>query len=117
MAWLFFQDITKIKEEYKTQLQNVQGTGTDKDKEKLKKITLDGHTIGSHTYSHQNLAILNENDLLFEIVNSKKRYPWIDSEDLYHPNVVIISDGHKFKETHELIAKLDALTTQYKKGS
>jgi len=41
-----------------------------------------------------------------EILNNASRHPWIDTEDFHHDNIVIISDGYKFKEMHQVIAKL-----------
>jgi hypothetical protein len=41
-----------------------------------------------------------------EVQNGYGRYPWIDSENFYHPKVVVVSDGHDFKRKHKLLASL-----------
>src|ERR1019366_4413894 len=42
-----------------------------------------------------------------EIINGKTRHPWVDSEDLSHDEMVIVSDGYGFKEVHKILAKLN----------
>lgn len=53
---------------------------------------------------------INKNDhaifLKNEIQNGFKKYQWIDSENLYHPNIVIVSDGYNFKEKHKILSNL-----------
>ena len=41
-----------------------------------------------------------------EIMNSKVRYPWIDTEKFSHPNILIVSDGFNFAEHQRIIADL-----------
>lgn len=41
-----------------------------------------------------------------EVQNGFQRYQWVDSEKMYCPNVVIVSDGYNFKEKHKLLASL-----------
>lgn len=41
-----------------------------------------------------------------ELVNSRLKYPWIDSENINCDMAVIVSDGHDFAEQHALIAAL-----------
>jgi len=53
-----------------------------------------------------NNTINSEDHFLFinnEFENSMKRYSWVDTENFYLPNVVIISDGYYFKEKHQKI--------------
>jgi len=53
-----------------------------------------------------NNTINNEDHFLFinnEFENNMKRYSWVDTENFYLPNVIIISDGYKFKEKHQEI--------------
>ena len=50
----------------------------------------------------------NEYALLLknEIINTKNRYAWIDSEDFQHDKIVIVSDGYKFEEMNKVLEKL-----------
>ena len=41
-----------------------------------------------------------------EIQNGFQRHQWVDSEKIYCPNVVIVSDGYNFKEKHKVLAQL-----------
>lgn len=41
-----------------------------------------------------------------EIKNGLKRIQWIDSEQIYHPNIIIISDGYDFKEKQKIVSQL-----------
>lgn len=41
-----------------------------------------------------------------EVQNNLQRIQWIDSEKIYHPFIVIVSDGFNFKEKHKLLSKL-----------
>lgn len=41
-----------------------------------------------------------------EVQNGFSRYQWIDSEQLYHPDIVIVSDGYNFKEKHKVLSQL-----------
>lgn len=41
-----------------------------------------------------------------EVNNARQRYPWIDTERLYHDKIVIVSDGYKFEERHQILGKL-----------
>jgi hypothetical protein len=41
-----------------------------------------------------------------ETANQRMNLPDIDSESLFHPNVVIVSDGYDFKERQKLLAQL-----------
>ncbi|MCP4132370.1 MAG: polysaccharide deacetylase family protein [bacterium] len=61
----------------------------------IKELHLQGHEIGSHSYSHQYLTKVSRRELLFEILESKKvierligkntvttfRYPWLDMDE------------------------------------
>lgn len=60
-------------------------------------------------YVDINRTIDPKDHLLFlknEVENGFKRYPWIDSETLYHEKAVIVSDGYDFKKRHKLLATL-----------
>jgi hypothetical protein len=41
-----------------------------------------------------------------EIKNGLKRIQWIDSEQIYHPYIMIISDGYNFKEKQKIFNQL-----------
>lgn len=41
-----------------------------------------------------------------EIQNSLLRIQWIDSEDIYHPNIVIVSDGFDFVNRQKILNSL-----------
>lgn len=41
-----------------------------------------------------------------EFKNNLQRITWIDSEDFDMKNVLIVSDGYKFQEKHQIISKL-----------
>lgn len=41
-----------------------------------------------------------------EMQNNLLRIPWIDSEKIYHPNIIIVSDGYNFKEKHKYLNDL-----------
>lgn len=41
-----------------------------------------------------------------EVQNGFNRYQWIDSEQLHHPDIVIVSDGYGFKEKHKGLGSL-----------
>ena len=52
-------------------------------------------------YIDINNTIKNKDHFLFlqnETQNGFKRMPWIDSESIFHPNIIIVSDGFNFKE-------------------
>lgn len=53
---------------------------------------------------------INEKDhfvfLQNEVKNNLKRYTWINSEQIYHPNILIVSDGYDFKRKHKLLSNL-----------
>lgn len=56
-----------------------------------------------------NQTIKPEDHFLFlknEFENKISRYAWIDSEKLYHPNVIIISDGYDFLKAQEILKEL-----------
>jgi hypothetical protein len=60
-------------------------------------------------YKDINKTINQEDYFLFlqnEIINGKQRYPWIDTENLFHENIVIVSDGFDFKSMHQLLGSL-----------
>lgn len=60
-------------------------------------------------YVDINKTIKNEDHFIFlknEIQNGLNRYPWINSEDVYYPNIVIVSDGFMFKEKHKILNDL-----------
>ena len=42
-----------------------------------------------------------------EFYNNKKRYSWIDSENIYHPTIVIISDGFDFENAQKALQDCD----------
>lgn len=46
-----------------------------------------------------------------EFENSKKKYVNIENEHVIHPNIVIISNGHNFSETHKILSKIDKNVT------
>jgi hypothetical protein len=41
-----------------------------------------------------------------EVQNGFQRYQWVDSEQIVHPDIVIVSDGYNFKEKHKILSKL-----------
>jgi len=41
-----------------------------------------------------------------EVQNGFQRNQWIDSEQIHHPDVVIVSDGYGFKEKQKILSKL-----------
>jgi len=49
-----------------------------------------------------------DRDLLVDnsLENYSQKYPSIDNENIFHPNIVIISDGYGFREKQEILAKL-----------
>lgn len=66
-------------------------------------------TTPSAPYVDINETIEQKDHFLFlrnEKINSLQRYPWIDSENIAHENVVIVSDGYGFKEKQKLLNAL-----------
>ena len=56
-----------------------------------------------------NNTIENKDHFIFlqnEVKNGFQRSQWIDSEEIYHPNIVIVSDGYKFKEKQSILSNL-----------
>lgn len=41
-----------------------------------------------------------------EVQNGMRRYTWIDSEKIYHPRIIIVSDGFEFSKRHKMLADL-----------
>jgi hypothetical protein len=61
-----------------------------------------------------NKTIKSEDHFLFlknEFENRISRYPWIDSEKIYHPNIIIISDGFEFNKIQKIIEELPSNIT------
>jgi hypothetical protein len=57
-------------------------------------------------YLDTNNTIKNQDYFIFlqnEFQNNLDRYPWIDSENLFYPKIVIVSDGFEFNEKQNLI--------------
>jgi hypothetical protein len=46
-----------------------------------------------------------------EVQNNRRRYPWIDSENFLHENILIVSDGFDFKRKHKLLSNLPTNVT------
>lgn len=55
-----------------------------------------------NSFSRKEYEMFLENELM----NSKKKYVNIENEVAHHQNVVIISDGYNFTNTHKMLAKL-----------
>lgn len=56
-----------------------------------------------------NKTIKPEDHFLFlknEFENSINHYTWIDSEKIYHPNIIIISDGYNFEKAQKVLETL-----------
>ena len=56
-----------------------------------------------------NETIKSSDHFLFltnEVQNNFKKYQWVDSEKLFHPNVIIVSDGFDFKKNHHILLQL-----------
>ena len=56
-----------------------------------------------------NETIKSSDHFLFltnEVQNNFKKYQWVDSEQLFHPNVIIVSDGFDFKKNHHILSQL-----------
>lgn len=56
----------------------------------------------NHTISPEDYFVFLKN----EVQNGIKRYTWIDSEKIYHPRIVIISDGFEFSKRHKMLEDL-----------
>ena len=66
-------------------------------------------TINNVPFLDINNTIDAKDHFLFlqnETQNGFKKYPWIDSEQIYHPDIVIVSDGFDFKEKHKILKDL-----------
>lgn len=60
-------------------------------------------------YQDINNTIAPEDYFVFlknEVQNGMRRYTWIDSEKIYHPRIIIVSDGYEFSKRHKLLASL-----------
>ena len=60
-------------------------------------------------YSDINKTIQAKDHFLFltnEFKNQLEKYTWIDSNPIYHPNIIIVSDGFNFKEKHKILDNL-----------
>lgn len=66
-------------------------------------------TIQNAPFIDINETISSEDHFLFinnEFQNSMNRYPWLEKENFYFPNIIIISDGYGFEEKHKIINKI-----------
>jgi len=75
----------------------------------LQNMWVRNFTMDAKNYIDINNTISPKDHFLFlknETKNSFKRYQWIDGENFYHPNIVIVSDGYNFKEKHKVIENL-----------
>lgn len=71
-------------------------------------------TKNSVPFIDLNKTIKPDDHFLFlknEFENKLKRYTSIDSEKIYHPNIVILSDGFDFNKTQNLLENLKANIT------
>ena len=65
-------------------------------------------------YIDINKTIKSQDHFVFlknETQNNFNKYSWIDSEKLYHPNIVIVSDGYDFQKKHEVLSELPKSVT------
>jgi hypothetical protein len=66
-------------------------------------------TINNVPFIDINNTIDTKDHFIFlqnEVQNGFKKNQWIDSEQIYHPNIVIVSDGYNFKERQNILNKL-----------
>lgn len=56
-----------------------------------------GVDINNLTDQNECLLYKNEN------VNQKQNIPFIDNKQIFHPNIVVVSDGYNFEELHQKI--------------
>ena len=71
-------------------------------------------TINSVPFIDINETIESKDHFIFlknETKNGSKKYPWINLEQNYHPNIVIVSDGYNFKNKQNILEKLPKSTT------
>lgn len=77
-------------------------------------ITDQGRYVRNFTNTNTSFIDINDtidskDHFLFlqnETKNSLQRIQWVDSENIHHPNIVIVSDGYNFKEKHKILSDL-----------
>lgn len=60
-------------------------------------------------YIDKNKTASTEDHFIFlknEFLNGASRIPWIDSENLFHENIIIVSDGFDFDKKHKILSKI-----------
>lgn len=66
-------------------------------------------TLPSRNFIDINKTIKSSDHFTFlknETQNGFGKYQWIDSENIEHDDIIIVSDGYNFKELHKILSKI-----------